>query len=321
MAETLTRGELAGEPTRDVNRGDAIFRAATGALAALVLVVMGAIVAVLVSSAAQAIGSFGLRFFVGTTWDPVAGVFGALPFVYGTLVSSALALLLAVPLGIGVAIFLSELAPGWLRQPVSFLVELLAAIPSVVYGLWGIFVLSPAVRSVEPSLARALGWLPLFQGPQIGVGMLSAGLILAVMVVPFIVAVGTEVLRAVPADQREAAVALGATRWEATRTAVLPYARSGLAGAVFLALARALGETMAVTMVIGNTPQISASLFAPGYTIAAVLANEFAEATDPLYLSALFYAGLVLFLVTVAVNVVARLMVGRVGRPLPRGER
>jgi phosphate transport system permease protein len=239
--------------------------------------------------------------------------FGVLPFVYGTLVSSALALLIAVPLGLGVAIFLAELVPGWLRSPIGFFVELLAAIPSVVIGLWGIFVLVPWVRgALGPALRSTLGFLPLFSGPPLGIGMLTAGLILAVMVVPFIVAVSTEVMRTVPRGQREAALALGATGWETTRTAVLPYARSGIIGAIFLALARALGETMAVTMVIGNVPQIKASLFAPAYTIPAVIANEFAEATSDLYVAALIYAGLVLFIVTVIVNALARLLVSRV---------
>ncbi len=251
----------------------------------------------------------------------MAGEFGALPFIYGTLVSSALALVIAVPLGLGVAIFLSELAPGWLRVPVGFLVELLAAVPSVVFGLWGIFVLAPWVRtSLTPLLTGTLGFLPLFQGPPLGIGMLTAGLILAIMVVPFIVAVSTEVMRAVPTMQREAALALGATRWETTRSAVLPYARSGIMGAIFLALARALGETMAVTMVIGNVRQIKASLLAPAYTIPAVIANEFAEATADLHVAALIYAGAALLLVTVLVNIAARLLVGRVARAVAIGE-
>lgn len=284
-------------------------------MAGVVLVIMAAMLAALTVGAWPAIRKFGPAFFATSTWDPVAGDFGALPFVYGTLVSSAVALALAVPLGLGVAIFLSELAPGWLRRPVGFLIELLAAIPSVVYGLWGIFVLVPWVRTtLSPSLKATLGFLPLFDGPPLGIGMLAAGLILAIMVVPFIIAASTEVMRAVPTSQREAALSLGATVWETTRTAVIPYARSGIVGAIFLALARALGETMAVTMVIGNVPQIRASLLAPGYTIAAVIANEFAEATDDLYVAALIYAGLVLFLVTLTVNILARLLVARVAR-------
>ncbi len=301
--------------------GDRLFRLVLAAAAAAVPMVMGAVLLALLSGAWPAIQRFGLAFFVTSTWDPVAHEFGALPFIYGTLVSSALALVIAVPLGLGVAIFLSELAPGWLRVPVGFLVELLAAIPSVVFGLWGIFVLVPWVRTVlTPLLNGALGFLPLFHGPPLGIGMLAAGLILAIMVVPFIVAVGTEVMRAVPTTQREAALALGATRWETTRSAVLPYARSGIMGPIFLALPRALGETMAVTMVIGNVPQIKASLLAPAYTIPAVIANEFTEATSDLYVAALIYAGVALFIVTVLVNVVARLLVGRVARSAAAGE-
>ncbi len=300
--------------------GDRLFRLLLAAMAAAVPLILGALLVALLVEGWPAITRFGLTFFGSSTWDPVARQFGVLPFIYGTLVSSALALSIAVPLGLGVAIFLAELAPRWLRSPVGFLVELLAAIPSVVFGLWGIFVLVPWVRSgLTPVLKGALGFLPLFQGPPLGIGMLTAGLILAIMVVPIIVAVSTEVMRAVPTAQREAALALGATRWETTRRAVLPYARSGIAGAIFLALARALGETMAVTMVIGNVPQIKASLLAPGYTISAVIANEFTEATYDLYVAALIYAGIVLFIVTVLVNVVARLLVARVGRGIEAG--
>lgn len=306
--------ELIGSLEQSAGQGgDRWFHRLLAATAGLVLVIVGAIAIALVAAAWPAIERFGLGFLVTSTWNPVTGRFGALPFVYGTLVSSALAVLIAVPLGLGTAVFLSEVAPGWLRVPVGFLIELLAAIPSVVYGLCGIFVLIPWVRaSLMPPLQAALGFLPLFQGPPLGVGMLTAGLILAVMVVPFIVAVSTEVMRAVPRGQREAVLALGATTWETTRTAVIPYARSGIAGAIFLALARALGETMAVTMVIGNVPQVSASLFAPSYTIAAVIANEFAEATETLYLAALTLVGLVLFVVTLGVNIVARMLVTRV---------
>ena len=300
--------------TRGATRnGDVVFQRLLAGAAALVLLIIGAMAIALTVAAWPAIEKFGLRFIVTSSWNPVSGRFGALPFVYGTLVSSAIALFLAVPLGLSVAVFLAELAPGWLRVPVGFLVELLAAIPSVVYGLWGIFVLIPWVRvSVTPPLQAALGFLPFFQGPPLGLGMLTAGLILAIMVVPFIVAVSTEVMRAVPQAQREAALSLGATQWETTRTAVMPYARSGIMGAIFLALARALGETMAVTMVIGNVPQIKASLLAPAYTISAVIANEFAEATENLYLAALMLIGLVLFVVTLAVNIGARLLVSRV---------
>ena len=300
--------------------GDRLFRLFMAAMAAAVPLIMGAILAAMLVVGWPAIQRFGLAFFATSTWDPVAQQFGVMPFIYGTLVSSALALLIAVPLGLGVAIFLAELAPRWLRAPVGFLVELLAAIPSVVFGLWGIFVLVPRVRTtLTPALKTTLGFLPLFQGPPLGIGMLAASLILAIMVVPFIVAVSTEVMRAVPTTQREAALALGATRWETTRRAVLPYARSGIAGAIFLALARALGETMAVTMVIGNVPQIRASLLAPAYTIPAVIANEFTEATSDLYVAALIYAGIVLFIVTVLVNVAARLLVARVARGVGAG--
>ena len=306
-------GGRGGAAVSSARTADRTFQFLLAAMAAAVPVIIGAMLVALIAAAWPAIQRFGGAFFVTSTWDPVAEEFGVLPFVYGTLVSSALALVIAVPLGLGVAIFLAELVPGWLRSPISFFVELLAAIPSVVIGLWGIFVLVPWVRTaLGPLLSASLGSLPLFRGPPLGIGMLTAGLILAVMVVPFIVAVSTEVMRTVPRSQREAALALGATRWETTRTAVLPYARSGIIGAVFLALARALGETMAVTMVIGNVPQIKTSLFAPAYTIPAVIANEFSEATSDLYVAALIYAGLVLFIVTVIVNALARLLVRRV---------
>jgi phosphate transport system permease protein len=252
---------------------------------------------------------FGWSFLWSSTWDPVAGQFGALPFIYGTLVTSALALLLAVPLGVGAAIFLAELAPPRISDLLTFLIELLAAVPSVIFGLLGIFVLVPALRVIEPALRATLGFLPLFQGPFYGVSLFSAGVILAIMIVPFIISISREVLLAVPNDQREAALALGATRWEATWQAVVPFARKGITGSIFLALARALGETMAVTMVIGNDPKIRASLFAPGYSIAAVIANEFAEATGDLDLSALILLGLVLFALTIIINGAARLLI------------
>jgi phosphate transport system permease protein len=280
----------------------------------LVLLLAGGLVAALIWESWEAIRTFGLHFLVTSDWDPVAGQFGALPFIYGTLVSSALALLIAVPLSLGAAIFLAELAPAWIRPPISFLIEMLAAVPSVVYGLWGIFVLVPWLRDwVQPALGRTLGFLPLFQGPPYGIGMLAAGMILSIMVVPYITSVSREVLLAVPGSQREAALGLGATRWEATRIAVLRYGRSGLVGAILLGLGRALGETMAVTMVIGNRPEIAASLFAPGYTMASVLANEFTEATSDLYVSALVEIGLLLLVVTVVVNGLARLLVWSVG--------
>lgn len=300
-------------------RGDRLLGVVTQSAAVAVLGLVAAIVGALVWLAAPSIRAFGWHFLATATWDPVAEVFGALPFVYGTLVSSILALCLAGPLGLGAAIYLAELAPFRIRQQMAFLIELLAAIPSVVYGLWGIFVLAPWLREwVQPALGRGLGFLPLFQGPPYGVGMLAAGLILAIMIVPFIVAVGREVLLAVPTAQREAALALGATRWETIRVAVLTYGRSGLVGGVLLGLGRALGETMAVTMVIGNRPVISASLFAPGYTMASVIANEFTEATSDLYLAALVEIGLLLFVVTVVVNALARVLVWKVGGPVTR---
>lgn len=261
-----------------------------------------------------ALHKFGWSFLWGQTWDPVAEIFGALPFVYGTLVTSAVGLLIAVPLGLGTAIFLAELAPPRLSESLSFLVELLAAIPSVIYGLVGVFVVVPWVRTaVGPTLSAVLGWFPLFQGTPYGVGLLTAGIILAAMIVPFITTVSREVLLAVPRSQREAALAMGATHWETVWTAILPYARSGIVGSIFLALARALGETMAVTMVVGNRPEIKASLLEPGYTMAAVLANEFTEATSDLYLHALVEIGLVLFGVTFLVNGIARLMLFKMG--------
>jgi phosphate transport system permease protein len=253
---------------------------------------------------------FGWGFLFSQTWDPVADEYGAAPFVYGTLLTSAVALLIAVPLGIGAALFLAELAPRRISDVLTLLVELLAAVPSVVYGLIGIAVVVPLMREyVQPALQVIGGSLPFFSGPIYGVGYLTAGLVLAIMIVPFIVSVLREVLLAVPRDQREAALALGATRWESTWRVVLPHARLGVFGAVFLALGRALGETMAVTMVIGNRPEISASLFAPGYSMAAVIANEFTEATGDLYLHALVEIGLVLFLLTMIINAFARILI------------
>jgi phosphate transport system permease protein len=314
-------------PPRAVSRGrrglgDRLYRALILASVWAVLILAVGLVAALSWESWPAIRAFGLRFLVTSHWDPVAGEFGALPFIYGTLVSSLLALLIAVPLSLGAAIFLAELAPAWIRPPVAFLIEMLAAVPSVVYGLWGIFVLVPWLRDwVQPPLGRALGFLPLFQGPPYGIGMLAAGLILAIMVVPYITSVSREVLLAVPGSQREGALGLGATRWETTRIAVLRYGRSGLIGAILLGLGRALGETMAVTMVIGNRPEIAASLFAPGYTMASVLANEFTEATSDLYVSALVEIGLLLLVVTVLVNGLARVLVWTVGAAPARGGR
>src|SRR5919204_3429680 len=260
---------------------------------------------------------FGLSFLTSSTWDPVAEQFGAAPAIFGTLVSSLIALLVATPLALGVSIFLSELSPRWLRQPVAFLVDLLAAIPSVVYGLWGIFVLLPLLRDpVMPFLRDTLGLgaTPFFSGPAYGPSMLAAGLILAIMVLPYIASVSREVLMAVPRTQREAALALGATRWETIQKAVLPYAKSGVIGGIILGLGRALGETMAVTMLIGNRHEISASLLAPGYTMASLIANEFSEASDDLHLSALMAVGFVLLVLTLIVNALARWLVWQVGR-------
>jgi phosphate transport system permease protein len=262
-----------------------------------------------------AIGRYGFGFITSSTWDPVAEVFGAWPLILGTLLSSAIALVIAVPLSLGVAIFLTDFAPLSIRQPIAFVIELLAAIPSVVYGLWGIFVLIPFLKdTIFPALKNAFGFLPLFQGPIYGQSMLAAGMILAIMVMPYIMSVSREVLAQVPASQREAALALGATRWEAAWTAVVPYARSGIIGAVILGLGRALGETMAVTMLIGNRHEISASLFAPGYTMAAAIANEFTEAVTDIHLPALAYVAFALFGVTILVNAAARLLIWRVSR-------
>ncbi|TFG42320.1 MAG: phosphate ABC transporter permease subunit PstC [Gemmatimonadales bacterium] len=295
--------------------GDRLFKALLTVAALAVPVLLGFLVWELWSGSREAIHEFGFGFLTSSEWDPVEGRFGALPLIFGTVVSSALALVIAVPLSLGVAIFLTEFAPMKIRGPVAFLIELLAAIPSVVYGLWGIFVMIPFLRAtVYPFLKDTLGFLPFFQGPIYGPGMLSAAIILAIMVMPYIMSVSREVLLAVPNTQREAAMALGATRWEALTGAVLPYARSGIIGAVILGLGRALGETMAVTMVIGNRHEIAASLFAPGYTMAAAIANEFAEAVENIHLSALSYVALTLFVVTVLINAAARLLIWRVAQ-------
>ncbi len=284
----------------------------------VVLAILALIVWQLVSRSQPSWHAFGWKFFGTQDWDPVNDHYGALPFVYGTLVSSLLSLLIAVPLAVGVAVFTTEMCPKWLRGPVSFTTELLAAIPSVIYGLWAIFILVPILRnSIQPFLARTLGWTRLFEGPPYGIGMLAAGMILAIMIVPIISSISREVLSVVPQQQREAALALGATRWEMIRIAVLRNARAGIVGGIILGLGRALGETMAVTMVIGNRPEIAKSLFAPGYTMASVLANEFSEAAGDLYLSALIEIGLALFLVTIIVNALARFMVWSVTRGQP----
>ena len=324
MSANLARAghvEKAALRTGSGNWGDRAFRGVVTVLGAGILILVVLMVLKMADASMPAIQRFGFGFLWGTTWDPVARNFGALPFIFGTVVSSLLALLVGGPIGLGAAIYLSELAPNWLRDPVSFLVELLAAIPSVVYGLWGIFVMAPWLRStVEPTLARSLGFLPLFQGPSYGIGMLAGGLILAIMILPTITAVSRDVMKAVPRSQREGMLALGATQWEVIWGAVVPYARSGILGALILGLGRALGETMAVTMVIGNRPDISASLFAPSYTMASVIANEFSEATYNLYLSALVEIGLALFGVTLLLNALARLLVWRTTR-LSGGER
>jgi len=297
------------------DRSDRIYRriltAFALALPALMLILFG----VLFVNALPALKKFGPSFVVTSTWDPVAEVYGAAPMIFGTLASSFLALLIAVPLALSVAIFLSEFAPRWLRQPVAFLVELLAAIPSVVYGTWGVFVLIPFLRAhVVPPLKAVLGWTPFFKGVFYGNSLLAGGIILAIMIVPYIAAVSREVLLAVPTSQREAALAMGATRWEAVRSAVLPYGRAGLIGAIILGLGRALGETMAVTMLIGNRHDIALSLFQPAYTMAAAIANEFSEATTDMYLAALFEVGLILFVLTIVVNAIARILIWRVAR-------
>jgi phosphate transport system permease protein len=297
--------------------GDRWFRLGIGAVGVLLVALVAAIGVELVRESWLSIRAFGLGFWTSRDWDPVSGEFGALPFIWGTLYSSVLALLLATPVALGIAIFISELSPRWLREPLTFVTELLAAIPSIVYGLWGIFVLVPLVRLLEVHTPDWMRALPLFSGPPLGVGMLAAGLVLAVMIVPFTSAVAREVLKTVPAAQREGAYALGATRFEAIRAALF-FARTGIIGAVMLGFGRALGETMAVTMVIGNNPQVSLSLFAPQYTMAAVIANEFTEATGDLYLHALIEIGLVLFIVTLIVNFASRLLIWSMNRaPAP----
>jgi len=309
------------EPLIKVGRSpwpDHIFYIAMLACGLCVLALVGLIVYELITKSNLSWHAFGWKFFFRSEWDPVNSQFGALPFVYGTIVSSILALVIAVPLAIGVAVFTTEMSPRWLRGPLAFTTELLAAIPSVIYGLWAIFVLVPLLRTyVQPWLARYLGWTGLFEGPPYGIGMLAAGIILAIMVIPIVSAITREVMSAVPQQQREAVLALGATRWEMIRTGVLRNARAGILGGVILGLGRALGETMAVTMVIGNRPEIARSLFAPGYTMASVIANEFSEATGDLYLSALVEVGLALFIVTIIVNILAQFLVWTVTRGTP----
>ena len=305
----LTRGHQAWR--------DGAFRATLTACGVSVILLVAAVLVQLIAAAMPAIRQFGPSFLWTVRWDPVHSVFGALTYAYGTLASSLVALILAVPVSLGVAIYLAEIAPAGVSTVLSFVVELLASIPSVILGLWGIFVMAPWLRNaVEPALSRTLGWLPLFSGPPYGIGLLAGGMILAIMLVPIVSSVSREVLKTVPVTQREAAYAIGATRWEVIHRAVLPYGRTGIIGAVILGLGRTLGETMAVTMVIGNRPQISPSLFQPAYTIAAALANEFSEATTDIYVSALIELAMVLFVITLIVNAIARWLVWRLA---PRG--
>lgn len=300
--------------------GDRIFNVVSALLALVTLALLFAFTAALIVQSLPSIRQFGFGFLTSTDWDPTNDQYGALPFIYGTTVSSGLALLIAVPLSLGVGLCLTEMAPAWLSHKLGFLVELLAAIPSVVYGLWGIFVMGPWLRDhVEPVLGKYLGFLPLFQGPRVSVSMLSASVVLAIMVLPYIAAVCTDVFRAVPQTQREAALALGATRWEMVRMAVLPFGTSGIIGAIILGLGRALGETIAVAMVIGNRPEISASVFMPSSTLASVIANEFVEAVSALNVSALIELGLVLLVLGLILNVAARLLVAGVTQSRFRG--
>lgn len=315
MAATTTvpsAGPISGSRSflSRLREGDEIARLITFLFAASVVLVTVLLVFELWQESSLARHKFGLHFFVTRVWDPVAEQFGALPFIYGTLITATVSLVLAVPLGIGAAIFLAELAPARLSDTLEFFIDLLAAVPSVIYGVLGVFIVVPLMRDyVQPGLKNTLGFLPLFSGPAYGIGFLTAGIVLAIMVIPYIISVSREVLMSVPRDQREAALAMGSTRWESTWKVVVPFARAGIMGSIFLALARALGETMAVTMVIGNTPAISASLLSPGYSIAAVIANEFNEATGQLHTEALIELGLVLFLLTFLLNGAARLMI------------
>ncbi|MDO8725390.1 MAG: phosphate ABC transporter permease subunit PstC [Candidatus Methanoperedens sp.] len=295
--------------------GDFIFEAVVGSFAFGIIILAFLLFNELFIGSELSRNTFGLSFLTTSTWDPVNEIFGALPFIFGTIVSSFLALLIAVPFSLGIAIYLSELAPEKLRAPLSFIIELLAAIPSVIIGLWGIFILAPFIRDqLAPPLSTYLGFLPLFQGPMYGLSMLTGGVILAIMIIPITSSISREAILTVPAHQREGAIALGATGWETTQIAVLPYARSGIFGAVILGFGRAVGETMAVTMVIGNSPLISASLFSPSYTMASVIANEFVEATSKLYISSLVEIGFLLLMVSVIINIAARILVWKLLR-------
>jgi phosphate transport system permease protein len=326
VAETAPRGpEGAPSPIRQFLRArgsgglaDKTFGGVMLVCALSIFAIVLFILTILIARSKLSLAQFGFGFFMRSAWDPVAGDFGALPFIFGTLATSLLALVMAVPLALGVAVFLTELCPAKLRAPISFMTELLAAIPSVVYGLWAVFVLVPLMRdTLGPFLHKSLGWTGFFEGYNFGVGLLTASIILAIMILPIISSITRDIMLAVPISQREAVLALGATRWEMIRTGVLRNARIGIVGAVILGLGRALGETMAVTMVIGNHPVISKSLFAPAYTLASVIANEFSEATGDLYLSALIEIGLALFLVTIVVNAIARALVWAVTRGTP----
>jgi phosphate transport system permease protein len=309
IAETLNRRTSRGFIAR-LRGGDEFSYLITLACTVSILLIVGLIVFELWVNSQPTFKTFGFGFLKSSAWDPNADKYGALPFIYGTCVTAFLGLLMAVPLGVAAAIFLAEMAPPKLSNILTFLIELLAAVPSVIYGLLGIFILVPAIKTyLVPPLKTAFGFLPIFEGTFYGLSFLSAGIVLSVMVVPFIISVSREVLLAVPVDQREAALALGATKWETTWDIVLPNASTGIFGSIFLALARALGETMAVTMVVGNTPKISASLLSPGYSIAAVIANEFAEANGDLYVSSLIFMALVLFGLTIVINAVARIFI------------
>ena len=294
--------------------GDVIFRRLMMGFSCVVITLMLGMLALLIQSSWISIRKFGPGFLFSSTWDPVFEVFGALPFIYGTLLTSFVALLIAVPIGLGTAIYLAEYAPEWVRRALSTFVDLLAAIPSVVYGLWAIFELVPLMRTaIQPFFGKYFGFLPFFQGPNYGVGFFSASVVLAIMIVPFIISISREVILAVPNVYKEAAYAIGATRWEAVSSILLSYGKTGIIGGVILALGRAIGETMAVTMIIGKNVKISPSLFSPGYTLASVIANEFTEAVGNLYLSALIEMGLVLFLVSIIVNIIARILIWSVG--------
>jgi phosphate transport system permease protein len=300
--------------TERASRGEAAFKSGTAVLSLFVLAIAAVVVYELVSSSMPAFGKFGFGFLTSKEWDPVQQVYGALPFIWGSFYTSIIALVIALPVSIGIAIFLTELAPTWLRQPVGFIIELLAAIPSLIYGLWGLFVLVPIMQEyVQPALMK-FDFLPFFTGYPLGLGMMSAGIIVAIMIIPTISSISREVMYTVPDIQREGGLALGMTRWEVVSKVVIPFSRTGILGAVILGLGRALGETMAVTMLIGNTPKISLSLLEPGYTISSAIANEFAEATEKMHLSALIELGLILFFISIMINVLAKLLMWRMNR-------